>query len=145
VEFALTDLGTNLRQKVESGLLQHPDDDFVVFPYDTAILLGGQAAIQGSPRSAELQVMGGECQAPNVELIRAGSGQHACVGTPYPWIGWAAADSLNRVFNNSPQVDEGIGFQLIDVDHNLPAKGVTFDGPEDYQTNFKKIWGVAGS
>ena len=31
-EFALTDLGTNLRQKVESGLLQHPTDDVVAFP-----------------------------------------------------------------------------------------------------------------
>jgi ribose transport system substrate-binding protein len=145
VEFALTDLGTSLRQKVESGLLQHPDTDFVVFPYDAAILLGGSAAIQASPRRAELQVLGGECLAPNVELIRSGSGQNACVATPYPWLGWASADGLNRVFQNSPQVDSGIGYLLIDAEHNLPDEGVTFDGSEDYQANYREIWGVTGS
>jgi ribose transport system substrate-binding protein len=141
--FNLTDLGTQLRAKVEASLLKYPKDTFVAFPYDSAVLLGGSAAIQSSPHRADIQVMGGECLAPNVEIIRAGAGQNACVGTPYPWVGWASVDALNRAFNNEPQVDEGIGVQLIDAGHNLPAAGVTYDGVGDYQSNFKKIWGVS--
>ncbi len=143
VPFNLTDLyGPELRAKTEAGLLQNPDANVVTFPYDTALVLGGAAAITGSGRAADLHVLGGECLAPNVELIRAGGGQDACVALPYPWMGWAAVDGLNRIFQGEADVDSGIGTQLIDKDHNLPAEGVTYDGIGDYQANYKKIWGV---
>ncbi|HQY84215.1 MAG TPA: substrate-binding domain-containing protein [Ilumatobacteraceae bacterium] len=143
VPFNLTDLyGPELRAKTEAGLLQNPDANVITFPYDTALLLGGAAAVAGADRSAPLKVMGGECLAPNVELIRTGGGQDACVALPYPWMGWAAVDALNRIFQGEAEVDSGIGTQLVDKDHNLPAEGVTYDGIGDYQTNYKKIWGV---
>lgn len=143
VPFNLTDLyGPELRAKTEAGLLQHADANVVTFPYDTALVLGGAAAITGSAQAKQLKVLGGECLASNVELIRSGGGQDACVALPYPWMGWAAVDGLNRIFQGEPDVDSGIGTQLIDKDHNLPAAGVTYDGIGDYQSNYKKIWGV---
>lgn len=143
VPFNLTDLyGPELRAKTEAGLLQNPDANVVTFPYDTALVLGGAAAVTGSGRASDLKVLGGECLAPNVELIRTGGGQDACVALPYPWMGWAVVDGLNRIFQGEADVDSGIGTQLIDKDHNLPAEGVTYDGIGDYQTNYKKIWGV---
>lgn len=143
VPFNLSDLGTQLRPKTEAGLLKFPKAKVAVFPYDSALLLGGAAAIAGSGRVGSLLVMGGECLAPNVELIRSGGGQSACVAVPYPRMGWAAVDALNRIFQGQPEADSGIGNQLVDKDHNLPAAGVTYDGIGDYQANYKKIWGVA--
>lgn len=143
VPFNLTDLyGPELRAKTEAGLLQHGSANIVVFPYDTALLLGGAAAVTGSSRAADLTVMGGECLSSNVELIRTNAGQDACVAVPYPWMGWATVDALNRIFQGEPEVDSGIGIQLVDAEHNLPAEGVTYDGIGDYRTNYQKIWGV---
>lgn len=144
VPFNLTDLyGPELRAKTEAGLLKNAGADVITFPYDTALLLGGAAAVGGSSSAGTIKVLGGECLAPNVELIRSGAGQDACVALPYPWMGWAAVDALNRIFQGEAEVDSGIGTQLIDKDHNLPAEGVTYDGVGDYQTNYKKIWGVS--
>jgi ribose transport system substrate-binding protein len=144
VPFNLADIyGPELRAKTEAGLLKNADADVITFPYDTALLLGGAAAVTGSSSAGTIKVLGGECLAPNVELIRSGAGQDACVALPYPWMGWAAVDALNRIFQGEAEVDSGIGTQLVDKDHNLPAEGVTYDGVGDYQSNYKKIWGVS--
>jgi ribose transport system substrate-binding protein len=142
VPFLLTDLGTQLGPKLSAALLKDPSANAVVFPYDTAVLLGGATAIENSRRASSLHVMGGECLTANVDLIRQNKGQNACVGIPYLWAGWAAVDGLDRLFNHQPDVWSGIGFQLIDRTHNLPGPGITYDGTENYQANYKRIWGL---
>jgi ribose transport system substrate-binding protein len=140
VNFVLADVGTPFKNKVQSGLLRNPGTNSVAFPYDVLLTLGGgAAAVQGAGR--ELNVMGGECGPPNLELIRQGT-QDACVGTPYGWLGWAAIDGLNRVFQGEATVDSGAGVQLVDEDHNMPDDNV-YDGPGiDYKSAYKQAWGL---
>jgi ribose transport system substrate-binding protein len=64
-------------------------------------------------------------------------------GVPAAWVGWAAIDGLNRVFNGKPQVSEGIGNQAIDKTKNLPTATPFYDGnpkSQDYRSVYEKLW-----
>ena len=50
-------------------------------------------------------------------------------------------DTMNSVFANKKPVDSGIGWTLVDKDHNLPASG-EFIPPVDFQAQYKAAWGV---
>ncbi len=141
IKFVLADLGEALKDKIQTGLLRNPDAKAFVVPFDAAILFGAGAAIQGS--GLDLKVMGGECSGANVELIRTGRQQHACTGYPFSVFGWSAVDGLNRIFAKQQPVDAGLGVQLVDKDHNLPARGEVFLGPlKDFRAQYARIWGV---
>ena len=132
--------------KVSAALVQHPDANAVAAPYDAMINLGAGQSILKAGRPITLVSLGG--LASNVDLIRDG-GQTMDVGTPSGWIGWAAIDGLNRVFAGAPQVDSGIGLQVIDKDHNLPGEGQAYDGnlgsdgkpAQDYKAIYRASWG----
>jgi ribose transport system substrate-binding protein len=151
VEFTGQDLiEGKLASLVSAALTRDPQIDVVVAPYDSSITLGiGQAVEQQNGR--KILVTGWEGQSANIEQIRGGGPANMATGLPSRWIGWSAVDELNRLLNRQPLVDEGMGFQAIDKDHNLPAKTTTYyDGnvasngvpKQDYKTNFLAIWGV---
>jgi ribose transport system substrate-binding protein len=141
IEWVLSDLGEPLKGKVQTGLLRNPDAKGFVAPFDAAVTFGAGAAIQGS--GLDLEIMGGECAGPNLELIRAGVQQHACTGYPFSVFGWSAIDGLNRLFAGEQPVDAGLGVQLVDLEHNMPAKGEPFFGPlTDFREHYKRSWGV---
>jgi ribose transport system substrate-binding protein len=83
----------------------------------------------------------------NISLIKQGL-QTAVAGVSLEWLGWAAIDGLNRLFAGQPQVDEGIGWQTVDKQHNLPTTPA-YDGnvasngqpKQDYQAIYRKSWG----
>jgi len=142
VRFRLADLGTPaMQQKAEQALLKYPNANALQVPTDAAITLGVGAAVQASGRSADILKMGGEGQPPNMDLLRAGRQQDAGVGYPPAWEGYAAMDGLNRIFNGDKPVGSGIGLQLYDKDHNVPASG-GYEPPVDFQAAFRKAWGI---
>lgn len=142
VDFTLTDLGPKLQQKTQSALLQHPEATAVHVPYDSALLLGISAALLESGRNDKLDVVGGEGFPTNLQLIRDNKGEDAANAFPAKWTGYASIDSMNSVFNGQMPQDSGIGYRLIDKDHNLPASG-GYEPPVDYRAAYKKAWGVA--
>lgn len=141
-DFVLADLGTTLQQKTESLILQHPDADSIMAPYDAAVALGIGPAVVASGRNDELLVTGGEGFATNVGYIYDNLGQDHFTGSATRWTAWAAVDALNRYFHGEAQVDAGIGFRAGDLEHNLPPRGEAYDGTVDYRANYRKIWGV---
>ena len=141
IEFAGAELGPNLQQKATSALLQHPDANVVKSPYTSATLLGIAPAVVQSGRADDIYLMGGEGFEPELDLLRAGQGVNAVNITPSDWTGWAAVDTLNSLFSGSEPVDSGLGWQLVDEDHNLPASG-PFVPSVDFQAAYKKAWGV---
>jgi ribose transport system substrate-binding protein len=141
VEFAGAELGPNLQQKAASALLQHPEANVVKSPYTSATLLGIAPAVQQSGRARDIYVMGGEGFEPELDLLRAGQGVNAVNIAPSDWTGWAAIDTLNSLFNGTPPADSGLGWQLVDKDHNLPASG-PFVPDVDFKAAYKKAWGV---
>jgi len=61
---------------------------------------------------------------------------------PTGWLGWATIDTLNSVFHGQQPQESGIGWQLIDLQHNLPAAGKGWEPAVDYVAAYKKAWGV---
>ncbi len=141
VEFAGAELGPNLQQKATSALLQHPEANVVKSPYTSATLLGIAPAVVQSGRAGKLYVMGGEGFAPELDLLRANQGVDAVNIAPSDWTGWAAVDTMNSLFTKKPVADSGLGWQLVDKGHNLPASG-PFVPQVDFKAAYKKAWGV---
>lgn len=135
-----------LADKVNAALTRHPDANAVAAPFDAALSLGVAQGVAKSGR--KLLVTGLEGLASNIALIKKGE-QTMAAGTPAVWTGWAAVDELNRIFANQPLVDEGIGFQSVDAQHNLPTVTEFYDGNvdasgkprQDYKAVYLKSWG----
>lgn len=140
-QFTLSELGSTLQQKASTLLNQHPEANAVYGLLDSAMQLGIAQAVAASGRSDELFVTGSEGYATNVEMVRDNKGQDFIAGSPSRWVAWAAMDGLNRVFNGAPPAGSGIGFQSSDAERNLPPDGQAYDGTEDYEANYRKIWG----
>jgi ribose transport system substrate-binding protein len=77
-----------------------------------------------------------------VDLVRAHGGQDGGFMAPYDWEGWAAVDTMNRVFHGQRAVPNGIGLALWDRDHNMPPSGGRVTPPVDHRSGYLKAWGV---
>jgi ribose transport system substrate-binding protein len=142
VDFTLADYGSGLSQKVQGAILQHPEANAVLVPYDTAMLAVAPAILE-SGRSDKLEVMGGEGFPTNIQLIRDNKGQDGACGSSAPWLGYAAVDTLNSVFHGQAPQDSGVGVTLIDREHNLPPQGKGFESKVDFRSAYLKAWGIA--
>lgn len=141
VEFKGLDLGPTLQQRAASVLLQHPEANVVKSPFTAATLLSIAPAVQASGRASKLYVMGGEGFQPELDLIRTHQGVNAVMISPSDWTGWAAIDTLNSLFLGQKPAYSGLGWQLVDASHNLPASG-PWVSPVDFKAIYKKAWGV---
>jgi ribose transport system substrate-binding protein len=142
VDFTIPDFGPKLQQKAQGALLQHPEANAIHVPYDTPILFGVGNAVLESGRNDQISVIAGEGFPSNIQLIRDNKGQDAANAFPAPWTGYAAVDSLNSVFNGQKPQDAGIGYRLIDRDHNMPAVGKGYEASKDFRAAYRKAWGV---
>jgi ribose transport system substrate-binding protein len=137
-----------LQAKAAAALSKYPTANVVAAPYDATILLGiGPAVAAARASGRKLLLTGGEGLAPNVGLIKKGV-QDMAAGVPAAWVGWAAIDGINRMFNGQPQVPEGIGNQAIDKSHNLPTKTPFYDGnpkSQDYRAVYKRLWSAGAA
>lgn len=138
-----------LQSKTTTALTQDSGVNVVMAPYDAAITLGIGPAVDSAEKSSGRQIIltGLEGLPANITSISQGI-QDAAFGFPAKWAGWAAVDGLNRLFAGQPQVDAGIGLQLIDKDSEVVKAndGNGYDGnaksASAYQGNYKRIWGV---
>ncbi len=143
VDFTIADFAANkLQQKAQGALLQHPEANAIHVPYDSPMLLGIASAVLASGRNDQIFVIAGEGFPSNVQLIRDNKGQDAANAFPAPWTGYASVDSLNSVFNGQKPQDAGIGWRLIDREHNLPPAGKGYESSKDFRAAYKKAWGV---
>ena len=138
VTFSTSDLldGT-YAQKLASAIVANPDANAINFPYAAAITLG-IAGLTDAGRD-DLLVIGAEGAPSQYELLNAGT-LDLVMAVPNDWTGWAAVDTLNRVLQDEPTVDEGVGYQLVTAED---MDGATdFEGPYDYRAAYREIWGV---
>jgi ribose transport system substrate-binding protein len=142
VEFKGLDLGPTLQQRAASVLVQHPDANVVKSPFTAATLLSIAPAVQQSGRASQLYVMGGEGFQPELDLMRTHQGVNAVMISPSDWTGWAAVDTLNSLFQGKAPAFSGLGWQLVDPTHNLPASG-PWVSPVDFKAAYKKAWGIS--
>jgi ribose transport system substrate-binding protein len=141
IQFTGTELGSVLQQKAASALLQHPEANAVKSPYTAATILGISAAVSQSGRAGDIYVMGGEGFQPELDLMRAHQGVNAAMIAPSDWTGWAAVDTMNSLFRHEKPAYSGLGWQLVDGQHNLPASG-PFVSSVNFKSIYEKAWGV---
>jgi ribose transport system substrate-binding protein len=142
VSFHGLDLGPQLQQKAASVLLQHPEANAVKSPYTAATLLSIEPAVAQSGRASSLYLMGGEGFQPELDLLRNHQGVKAVMISPSDWTGWAAVDTMNSLFQHKAPAFSGLGWQLVDATHNLPASG-PWKSPVDFIAAYEKAWGVS--
>jgi ribose transport system substrate-binding protein len=141
VQFTGTELGSTLQQKAATALLQHPEANAVKSPYTAATILGISSAVSQSGRAGQIYVMGGEGFQPELDLMRAHQGVNAAMIAPSDWTGWASIDTMNSLFLHQTPAYSGLGWQLVDLQHNLPASG-PFTSSINYKAIYEKAWGV---
>jgi ribose transport system substrate-binding protein len=127
---------------LRNALVQHPDADYVWWPFDTnAVLSGGAKTVLQSGSKAK--VVSGIGTGAALDLIRAGQLYAEGVARSDEWVSWAAIDQLNRKFNNESSAPQGLGFVAIDSTNNMPAEaGANYQTPVDFKALYKKAWGV---
>jgi ribose transport system substrate-binding protein len=142
VDFKGLDLGPTLQQRAATAILQHPEANVVKSPFTAATLLSIAPAVQQSGHASKLYVMGGEGFQPELDLIRNHAGVNAVMISPSDWTGWAAIDTMNSLFRHEAPAFSGLGWQLVDPSHNMPASG-PWQSPVDFKAIYKKAWGLS--
>lgn len=144
VHLSLSDVASGAAsQKVATALESFPKATYLDSPFDSAIPAFIAGAIKDSGRK-NLKVMGDECFSTNLTYIRTGGPENACSALAEDWGEWAAVDTLNRLFagdSAASMPDSGLGFQLVDPAHNLPASG-PYVAPVNFKAAYEKVWGT---
>lgn len=141
-----TDLSNGvLESSFSSKLTASPEANAVMADGDS-IVTGAQVpqALQSAGRVSSVSVIGSEGFTQNLDLIRQHRGQNAAVPFDELWVGWGLVDETLRVLAKQPLVDEGMGFQVVDATHNLPAEGQNYTDPINFIAAYKAAWGVSG-
>ena len=132
-----------LRTKFSTALLQNPTTNGVSVPLDAWFPLGLSQAVTSSGRASALTVVGTFGEAPNIDLMKNHGGETASSAFSAAQSGWGAIDTTIRVLAGQAPVAQGIGYQVIDKTHNLPASGQSYTYPGlDFKAAYKKAWGV---
>jgi ribose transport system substrate-binding protein len=141
IDFTGLQLGPQLLQTAQSAILQHPEANVVKSPFTAATLLSIAPAVIQSGHANSLYVMGGEGFEDELNLMRNHQGVDAVMISPSDWTGWAAVDTMNSLFQGKKPAYSGLGWQLVDPTHNLPASG-PWVPPVDFKAVYEKAWGV---
>jgi len=141
VDFKGLQLGPQLQQIAASAILRHPDVNAIKSAFAAATLLSIAPAVQQSGRAGSIYVMGGEGFEDELNLLRNHTGVNAVMISPSDWTGWSAVDTMNSVFRGERPAFSGLGWQLVDATHNLPASG-PWQPPVDFKSIYEKAWGV---
>jgi ribose transport system substrate-binding protein len=141
LNFLAADLGSKLQQEIQAELLKYPSINWIKSPYTYATELGVVPALASQPKG-KYDVMGGEGFQPELADISAGTVTGA-MAISSQWVAWAAVDAMNSVFTHKPTYPSGIGWELIDATHNLPANDILIP-KQNYEAAYEKAWGVKG-
>jgi len=134
--WTVSEAGAKLAAKVQATILREPEANAL---QDSANpQLGMSQGVVQSGKAGEIKVVGGLGLPEDIALLKEeGKGLD---GWPINWMSWAAVDTLNSVFNEAEPEDSGLGWQMIDLEHNLPS-GDDFEPEVDYKAVYTKRWG----
>jgi ribose transport system substrate-binding protein len=142
IPFKSLDFGPNLQRIAQQAVLQHPDAT-VVAPLNDSVYLGGiQAGLKAAGGKALFDLCG-EGTPPGMQLLKSGE-VTAELGFSADWYGWAAADTMNSLLAGKEPRNSGVGWQIIDQDHNMNLVGSdgAYQPSIDYKSVYRKLWGL---
>ena len=132
--------GEGVSQDLQQQLLKRPDVNSVGVAYDAILLSGVADAVQQASKSGqEYLLTGGEGSDAAMDYLRDGL-VAAGVGLDNEWEGWSGIDNLNRLFQDAPTANSGIGIEIYDAENNAPESG-PFVSQIDYKSAYLEGWG----
>lgn len=140
IDYRGDEFGGPLQAKVGQALLQHPEANMIIAPYDDATL-NAVAGVRESGR--DVLVTAGPGSDATFDMIRSGEVAGAYV-QELAWEGWAVMDALNRLFNGEEPVPSGQGIGWVDST-NVPPTGEGYESPIDYKAIYTKALSGEGT
>lgn len=124
----------------QTAIQRHPDAKALVVTFDTEWDIGLAPRLNAIPATKKLIVAGGEGAPAGMDLLRK-SGTVPTFEIAYDarWIGWSGVDEVNRYFHKMPAVPEGVGFRMVDRQHNLNPSG-GYQTSIDFEGAYTKVW-----
>lgn len=131
-----------LFERFSTALVKYPDANSAIFAFDSEVIPAGLSkAIVDAGRAGDMIVSGGESHTEVLQLLEEEKGVNGEPGThSTSWSTWAIADEINRVLSDQPPVPQGVGFKLVDKEHNLPPKGQTYETEIDFKKAYEEVW-----
>ena len=153
IDFSIVNISTTMPAQVKAALQADPAINWIIGPYDFASQYVVQATMEiGRGDQVKLFSWGGHPQ--NLNFIKDGQVQAATVAVGEEWIGYAAADQMNRLLNGEPiwtdvkhntgtdYGSENYAEQIVDAS-NLPADpNALWNSAVDFRAKYSEIWGV---
>ena len=139
--WTVSEVGPKLEAKVQAAILKNPDVTVVGAAVNPA--LGFLNGVKQSGKAKQISVVEGHGSVTEGDWVRNGE-MAALIGWPADWWGYGALDALNSSFAGRPQAVIGIGFAIIDKEHNLYPSGQSFQGQGsglDLAAAYSKRWG----
>ena len=117
VPWQASDQTTNLPTKVATSLAKNPTANAILFPFDSAALIGqGAQYVVNAGLNGKIVSVSGEGTPDAQTLIKEKRGLTAAAAVnSYEWRTYAGIDEINRALNGKPAADEGMGFGAIDL------------------------------
>jgi ribose transport system substrate-binding protein len=144
IPFEASELAPNgpAYQRFSTALVKYPEANAAVLAFDTNVTYTGMAKeVVDAGRAESMVVVGGEGFAEALQLVREGKGDTAEGGAyDNAWSAWAIADEVNRALNEQPAVPEGVGFKVVDKDHNMPPAGQDYTTSINYKQAYEEVW-----
>jgi ribose transport system substrate-binding protein len=139
INFVSTDLATKFSEQVRTALVNNPNVNYVVTPYDAAATFASQGVRDaGKANSVKVVSTGGNLS--NLDSISKGDIQTETSAEPLEYFGWLSVDAINRAENSASQIPFSAPVKIL-VKSNLPAAGQPWTGDSDFRPEFQKIWG----
>ncbi|MCX5054071.1 MULTISPECIES: hypothetical protein [unclassified Streptomyces] len=141
VDVPISSIGKDMPDRVVSYLRSHPKVTHVAFSL-ALMNVGVPAALRAAGLQNKVHTVVNVGEATNYEYIHSGQTQ-AAIAFNHIENAWAQADGLARHFTGQSMKvtqDAKLPFMVITKD-NLISTKTQFPLVEDYQAQFKKLWG----
>jgi ribose transport system substrate-binding protein len=135
----ITEVGTDLPQKVVSSIQQDPNINYLYFT-DGSFATGVPAALRDAGLSEQVNLTSAQPTEVDFENLRDGSAA-AYMAYPLAWVGWAGIDSFARFFNheNPKPPPLAVPTQILTKE---TVGDIKHWEPPNFQEKFKELWHV---
>jgi len=142
IDIPATSLGKDAPDRIVSYLRSHPQVNYVVLSVSNALGAGLPAALRAAGLADKVKIIGQSADTQTFQDLQAGNIK-AVVPYDYYTVDYLMLDALARHFAGVPLEDQAPPLWIVTAD-NMPAGATEGLVPvvEDYQDQFKKVWGI---
>ncbi len=142
MQFNAATMQESLPQQLQAELNQNPDLTWIVGTFDSAAQIAN-TQVQQAGKQDQIRVGGMDADPANIDVMLNKGIQHLDVAFAFAETPWATADAAARIYSGV-DVPAGVPANIFlvtqDNTDQLPETKV-WDGPVDYQDQFKALWG----